>query len=47
MERFKGLLKFGGTKFMVRVKLYELLEIIIRIDNELINKSILEKGFTE
>ena len=32
---------------MVRVKLYELLDIIIRLDNEMINKSINERKFTD
>lgn len=47
MGKFVAILKVSGLKLLIRVKLYELLHILIEIDNEIINKGIAEKGFTE
>jgi hypothetical protein len=47
LGRFEGILKVPALKLLIRVKLYELLNIIIKIDNEIINKGICDKIFTD
>ena len=47
LGKFEGVLKVSGLKLIIRVKLYELLNILVKMDIELINRGICEKGFTD
>lgn len=47
LGKFVSILQVPGLKLLIRVKLYELLHILIDLDNQIINKGIAEKGFTD
>ena len=47
MGKFEGILKVTGLKLLIRVKLYELLHILIQIDNDIINKGISERAIPD
>ncbi|CDW80337.1 UNKNOWN [Stylonychia lemnae] len=45
--RFENLLKQQGLKTLTRIKLYELLEVLIQLDSEVMNRGFFEKRFTD
>eukprot|EP00347_Sterkiella_histriomuscorum_P003094 403365611 len=45
--KFQGLFQLQHLKLLNRVKLYELLQIMVLLDNEHINKGLIDKSFTD
>lgn len=47
-SKFESLFKLeGGLKVLNRVKLYELLQVMVLLDNQIINEGLAQRGFAE
>ena len=47
MNKYEALMRSVTLKLLIRVKLYELLEVLVEMDNEHILRAIQQRQFTD